>query len=385
MERIKEVLSSIGAQLKWLGQHRLEIVAPKKIDLSQINKPAFTKTRSTFLLVGALVHQLESFRLPLTGGCKLGERSVRPHIYALAKLGINVKKTKDSFMVARKKIKGNRVVMYESGDTPTENVIMAAVLAQGQTKITMASANYQVQDLCYFLKSRGAKIEGIGTTTLEITGVKKLSSRQIYPVMPDPIESMAFIAVAATTNSSITIKNCPFDFLELELEKLGLMGWKYKIIRKYKSKNNQFDLVDIKTFKSKLKALPDKIHSKPYPGLNIDHLPFFVPIATQAEGETLIHDWVYEGRAVYYTELQKLGAKVKLADSHRVYITGPTKLQAAEISCPPALRPAVIILIAMLAAKGQSKLHQIYSIERGYENIDQRLNNLGAKIKKQCS
>jgi UDP-N-acetylglucosamine 1-carboxyvinyltransferase len=139
-------------------------------------------------------------------------------------------------------------------------------------------------------------------------------------------------------------------------------------------------LVDLTTKPSTLKALHEKIHPAVYPGLNIDNLPFFAVIATQAEGQTLIHDWVYEKRAIYFTELDKLGAETVLADPHRIYITGPTPLKAAELICPPALRPATILLIAMLGAKGHSILRNIYSINRGYEKLIERLTSLGAKV-----
>jgi len=189
------------------------------------------------------------------------------------------------------------------------------------------------------------------------------------------------LSVSATTNSSLTIKRCPIDFLELELLKLEKMGFNFEIIKRYKGRNNFTNLVDIKTFPSKLKALEEKIYARPFPGLNIDNLPFFVPIATQAQGQTLIHDWVYEHRAIYYTELAKLGAKIILADPYRVYINGPTKLKATEIICPSALRPATIILIAMLKANGTSTLRNVYSINRGYEKLSERLNKIGAEIK----
>ena len=165
--------------------------------------------------------------------------------------------------------------------------------------------------------------------------------------------------------------------IALKLEK---MGFKYEILKKYLGRNGKTNLVDIKTFPSTLTALEEKIESKPYPGLNIDNLPFFAVIGTQASGITFIHDWVYEKRAIQYQELDKLGAKSLLADPHRIYFTGPTKLKAAEIICPPALRPAAIILIGMLAAHGKSILRNIYSINRGYEDIIRRLNDLGAKI-----
>jgi UDP-N-acetylglucosamine 1-carboxyvinyltransferase len=132
---------------------------------------------------------------------------------------------------------------------------------------------------------------------------------------------------------------------------------------------------------SKLKAPMDKLHAQPYPGINSDNLPFFVPIATQSTGSTLVHDWMWENRAIYFTELCKLGADITLADPHRVYIHGPNKLRATQIVCPPALRPAMIIMIAMLAAEGTSILRNIYPICRGYEDIVDRLNNLGAEIR----
>jgi UDP-N-acetylglucosamine 1-carboxyvinyltransferase len=238
-----------------------------------------------------------------------------------------------------------------------------------------------VQDVCFFLESLCVKIEGIGTTTLTVHGVKSINTPITYFPSEDPTESMFFLAVAATTNSSIRINRCPIDFLELELLKMSKMGFKYKILRKYKANNGQTNLVDIMTAPSKLKALEEKIHPSSYPGLNIDNLPFFAVIATQAKGQTLIHDWIYEKRAIYYTELDKLGADTILADQHRIFINGPTPLRAAQIVCPPALRPATIILIGMLAAKGTSMLRNVYSINRGYEDLANRLNLLGANIK----
>ena len=138
--------------------------------------------------------------------------------------------------------------------------------------------------------------------------------------------------------------------------------------------------MDIEIFPSKLKALDDKIHPAPYPGINIDNLPFFVPIALSARGQTLIHDWVYENRAIYFTELNRLGANISLADPHRVYVSGAAKLKSAQIVCPPALRPAMVILIGMLGAEGTSILRNVYMINRGYEEIAERLNSIGANI-----
>ncbi len=378
--RIIEVLESLGVSAKWI-ENNLEITSPKEITLEKINSESANKTRSVLMLLGPLSHILKKFTLPHAGGCKLGRRSVRPHLFALEKLGVKIKTTKTTYEVEVKKLKPAEIVLYESGDTVTENVLMAAARIPGKTIIKFASANYQVQDLCHFLEILGVKIEGIGTTTLTIHGAEDINQNIEFHPSEDPIESMLFLSIAATTGSSLTIERCPIDFLELELLKLEKMGFKFKKSKVYKSKNGHTNLVDIKTFPSRLTALEEKIYARPFPGLNIDNLPFFVPIATQSQGQTLIHDWVYENRAIYYMELGKLNADIILADPHRVFINGPTELKSAEVVCPPALRPAVIILIGMLAAKGTSILRNVYSINRGYEDLVNRLNKLGARIK----
>ncbi len=191
---------------------------------------------------------------------------------------------------------------------------------------------------------------------------------------------MSFIAAAIVTKSEITIERAPIEFLEIDLKFLENMGFKYEMTDEYTALNGHTRLVDITTKPSTLVASVDKIHPMPFPGLNIDNLPFFALIAATAKGRTLIHDWVYENRAIYLTELMKLNAKVELVDPHRIYLEGPTKWRPAEIVTPPALRPAVVILLAMLAADGVSTLRNVYSINRGYEDLAHRLNSLGAKI-----
>lgn len=383
VERLLEVLISIGVKIKWIRNNSLKITPPQKLLLNKIDESAARKTRSIILFIGSLIHKNKHFKLPISGGCKLGKRTVLPHLYALEKFGIKIKTTEKYYEIDSSKIRSAKeIIMYESGDTATENAIMAAALCGTKTIIKFASANYQIQDLCFYLEKLGIKFEGIGTTTLTINGKKEINKKIEYYISEDPIESMLFISIAATTNSSIIIKRCPIDFLELELYKLKKMGFKYKIIKKYKSRNKKTNLVDIKTMESMLNAPAEKLYGRPFPGLNIDNLPFFVPIATQAKGQTLIHDWVYENRAIYYIELIRLGAKIILADPHRVYIEGPTKLIASEIVAPPALRPSAIVLVAMLAAKGESILRNIYGIERGYENLVKRLQSIGAIISK---
>ena len=378
--RILEILTSIGVKIAWLAEHTLSLDTSAKLQMDKIDKKATEITRSSLMLLGALAAREKEFKIYKSGGCRLGERTVKPHLFALEQFGVSVESKNKYYDVKNKPLKAVDIVMYESGDTPTENAIMAAVLAPGVTTIKFASSNYMVQDLCYFLQSAGAKIEGVGGTTLRITGVSKLSDVKKYNIIPDPIEAMTFIALAITTKSEMTIKNCPMDFLELEMEKLRVMGQKFQIKDRRKSANGKFYIVDIKFIPSELQALPDKIYGSPFPGLNIDNLPLFVPILTQAKGRTLVHDWVYENRAIYFLDFQKLGANLTLLDPHRVFVEGPTKLRGSELMCPPAIRPAVALLVAMVAATGKSVMRNSYTIERGYEDLAGRLAKVGVKI-----
>jgi len=377
--RLIEVLESIGVRVEW-KESDITITPPKTFNLKNIHVEAARKTRSIVMFIGPLMHQLKKFSLPQSGGCKLGSRTVRPHFYALENFGVAIDTTDDFFKISVSPKCPEEIILYESGDTVTENTLFAAALAPCTTTIKYASANYMVQDICAFLMKCGVEIEGVGTTTLIVKGVKTINQDITYTLGEDPTDSMFFIAAAIITNSALKITRCPIDFLELELLKLKMMGFKYSSSKPYLSHNGVTKLVDITTKPSKLVSLHEKIYARPYPGLNIDNLPFFAVIATQAEGQTLIHDWVYEKRAIYFTELDKLGAETVLADPHRIYINGPTKLRANELICPPALRPATILLIAMLGAEGRSVLRNIYSINRGYEGLVERLTSLGAKV-----
>lgn len=383
VNRIVEVLTSIGVNIRWIDGSDLEIRVPKKLNLDGMNKDAARKTRIVILLAGALMHDHTEFKIPYAGGCEIGKRSVLPHIYALDEFGAHIEAHKGHYNITVKKHKPKRsVVLYESGDTTTENAILAAAGIDGETTIKMASANYMGQDLCFFLQKLGVKIEGIGTTTLKIKGVSSIKRNVAFAPSEDPVEAMTFIAAAVATNSSITINRAPIEFLELELYKLEKMGLKFKLSPSYKADNGQTDLVDITVLKHNgtLSAPEEKIYGRPYPGLNIDHVPYFVPIVASAHGRTLIHDWVYEDRALMYVEIKKLGVDLELADPHRVFINGPTKWRTADIVSPAGLRPAVILLIGMLAAPGVSILRNVYTINRGYEELAARLNDLGAHI-----
>jgi len=238
-----------------------------------------------------------------------------------------------------------------------------------------------VQDLCFFLQKLGVKVEGIGTTSLTITGIDTIRKDVEYFPSEDPIEAMSLITAAVVTNSELTITRVPIEFTEIELSILGEeMGLHYGLSNEYKSGNGLTRLVDLTIYPSELKAPPDKIHPMPFPGLNIDNLPFFAVLAAVAHGQTMIHDWVFENRAIHLLQLNQLGAHVQLLDPHRLIVQGPTRWRGREMVSPPALRPAVTIMLAMLAATGTSVLHDVYVINRGYEDLPARLNALGADI-----
>lgn len=382
VKRLIEVMTSIGVTVLWDPSGDMRITPPERIDLTNLNVEAAQKTRSIALFIAPLAHLLGTFDLPAPKGCNLGKRSLGSHIDALARLGIIVEGNEEAhtYHVECNDMKPAEIIMYEASDTGVENVLMAAARIPGITTIKFASANYMVQDLCVFLRNCGVQIDGIGTATLTVHGLSDINSEVHGYPSEDPIESMFFISLAATTGSEITITRCPIDFLELELFTLGHMGLQYEFGERYASENGHTVLRDITIKKSELHAPPDKIAPRPYPGINIDNLPYFVPVATQAKGETLVHDWVYDGRAHYYTMMNQLGANVELLDPHRAVIKGPTPLHACDITAPPAFRPASILLIGMLAAEGESTLFDVYPINRGYENLHERLKALGAAI-----
>jgi UDP-N-acetylglucosamine 1-carboxyvinyltransferase len=383
VNRIIEVLSSIGVNVRWTGENDLEIKVPNKINIESLNKEAARKTRTVIMMVGALMHDFSEFKIPYAGGCELGRRTVLPHIYALEEFGAHVAAKTGHYNITVKRTQPSKpIVMYESGDTATENAILAAARFEGETVIKLASANYMVQDLCFFLQKLGVKIEGIGSSTLRIRGVRHIKKTISFSPSEDPVEAMTFLAAAVVTNSSITIKRAPIDFLDLELLKLEKMGLRFKLSEYYKADNGKTDLVDIKVYEhnGELKAPEEKIHPLPSLGINIDNLPYFVPIVAVAHGRSLIHDWVYEDRPLMFTEMKKIGVSMQLADPHRIFVDGPTKWRPADLVAPSGIRPAVILLIGMLAAPGVSILRNVYTINRGYEDLAERLNSLGANI-----
>ena len=381
VNRIVEVLRSIGVNAQWDGND-LRLRPPAELHLDNLDQVAARRTRSVLLLLGPLLHRAPRFEIPYAGGCDLGNRTVEPHKTALRPFGVKVVATEGSYHVERDAsvAPARPIVLTERGDTVTENALMAAARLDQTTVIRNASSNYMVQDLCFYLSLLGVEVDGVGTTTLTVHGRSGISCDVEYAPSEDPIEAMSLLTAAIVTRSEITVQRVPIEFLEVELAVLEEMGLEVARSDEYPAANGRTRLVDLTTRPSVLHAPVDKVHPMPFPGLNIDNVPFFAAIAAVAQGRTLIHDWVYENRAIYLTELNRLGAHVTLLDPHRLWVDGPTRFSAAEVMCPPALRPAVVLLLAMLAAPGVSVLRNVYVIDRGYEDLAQRLSSLGAQI-----
>jgi len=375
------ILKSIGVKIKFTGKNKVEVDA-STINVKNINYDLISKIRSSILLLSALSSRVNAFKITVPGGCQLGARILDPHIDGFKALGIKIKKTGKFFEVvnthSKKRIR--ELVMSEMSVTATENIIIASVLLFGTTKIYGAASDPYVQDLCNFLNKLGAKISGIGGHELIIEGVKELSGGEHF-VMYDPIEMGTFIALAAGTKSHLTIKNVIPDFIRLELLKFKEANVRFKLDNKRVFENGWgYEICDLEVFPSDLKAVK-KVHNMPYPGFAADVLPIFAALMTQAKGVSLIHDWMYEGRMKYIEELNRMGADAFVCDPHRALITGPERLEGKDITSFD-LRSGATMIIAALMAEGKSTINNAYQVDRGYAEIEKRLKNIGAKIRR---
>ncbi|MCD8563982.1 MAG: helix-turn-helix domain-containing protein, partial [Candidatus Pacebacteria bacterium] len=322
INRIIELFESIGVEITWVRDHSIKIKAPKRFNFDTMNTDAAKKIRSALMAIGALVHDHKSFTLPHAGGCNMGERTISAHRMALESFGVTVHTRAHDYLFERTTLHASEFTMYEGSDTGTINALIAAARIPKKSIIHFAQYNYMVQDVVFFLQKLGVRIDVVEGKTIHIHGVKNITVDVEHHNSEDPIESMMFISAAATTKSELTITRCPIDFLRLELLKFEKMGLRFTTSKEYTSHNKKTKLVDITVFPSTYTALSDKIHALPYPGINTDNLPFFVPVATQAKGVTLIHDWMWENRAIYFAELNRLGAHIEVADPHRVFVHG---------------------------------------------------------------
>lgn len=366
--RMIEILQSMGAEVRRIGERKISVKAdqidPNKVDVEKIKK-----LRSSILLLGSMSARFDNFKLYHPGGCVIGARPMGTHFDALRKMGIEIEQKNNVYVVNAKKRKANKVVLQEMSVTATENAMMLAASLPEKTIIKICACEPHVQDLGKFLISMGVKIKGLGTHTLEIIGSRKLRGAK-HTIIPDANEAATFLIMGVATASPIVVKNAIEDHLDLVLEKLREFGADFKIGK------NQIEVVPAK----KLKAVA-KLDIRTYPGIPSDVQAPLGVLATQAQGQTVIFDTIFEGRFNYLSELEKMRAQIKLLNPHQAFIMGPTELRGGAIRSFD-LRAGASLIIAALCAKGKTTIEEIYQVDRGYEKIEERLQKIGADIKR---
>ena len=385
VNKLINLLSSMGVKVKKINPNKYSFKA-ENINLKSLSSEKFKtdgkSIRGSIMIVGPLLARFGIASIPRPGGDKIGRRRLDTHFGGLIKLGAQFTYDKESrfYSVKAKQLVGTYILMEEASVTGTANIIMAASLAKGETTIYNAACEPYIQQLCKLLISMGAKIYGLGSNLLKINGVDALEGAN-HKVLPDMIEIGSWIGLAAMTKSSIRIKNVSWD-------NLGIIPNAFESLGINLVKENDDLLINEHKNGYKIKNYIDgsvlTISDAPWPGLSPDLLSILLVIATQAKGSLLIHQKMFESRLFFVDKLIDMGAKIILCDPHRATVIGhdfKSTLKGTIMSSPD-IRAGISLLIAALSAKGESIIHNIEQIDRGYENIDLRLKALGAKIER---
>ncbi len=381
---LMDLLRDLGVSVMQIGPKDYEFCA-KNVDADILNDPGIQKKaaslRGSIMIIGPLLARFGKGVISRPGGDKIGRRRLDTHFFGFEKLGADFTydANKGCFHVKAKELKGNYMLLDEASVTGTGNILMAAVMAKGFTTIYNAACEPYVQQLCRMLLNMGAKISGIGSNLLTIEGVDQLGGCE-HTLLPDMIEVGSFIGLAAMTGSEITIKNVGYEHLGIiphSFERLGI-----RVERRnddiYIPTHQQYE---IETFiDGSIMTIADAI----WPGLTPDLLSVFLVVAIQASGSVLIHQKMFESRLFFVDKLIDMGARIILCDPHRATVIGLGKKQKLKgmVMVSPDIRAGVALLIAAMSAEGTSIIHNIEQIDRGYENIDERLNRIGANIKR---
>ncbi|MBU1445753.1 UDP-N-acetylglucosamine 1-carboxyvinyltransferase, partial [Patescibacteria group bacterium] len=362
-----EILGELNCKTEFVG-NKLTI-EPKNIKNKYIDSALVCRMRASALLLGPLLARFKNVKMIFPGGCVLGKRPMDAHLDALSAFNAKVISVKDNIHIKTSGLKGADLVMSEISVTATENAIMTAVLAKGNSTIRLAAAEPHVQDLCHFLNKMGAKIKGIGSHQLEIVGVKTLKGIE-YSITGDYLEAGTFAIAAVITNGEVEIKGINPDHLDSFWQKLSQVGANFQI-----GKNS------VKIMQHKKLAAVNKLQTAVYPSFPTDLQAPFAVLLTQAEGVSKIYETLFEGRLNYLFELEKMGAKFEMLNPHQAIIIGPRKLNAASISSWD-IRAGAAVVIAALVGKGVSEVTNIGYIDRGYEKFEYKLRKLGADIER---
>jgi UDP-N-acetylglucosamine 1-carboxyvinyltransferase len=367
------VYGALGGEASSLGPNtwRLSI---GNIASSEIPQEYAGKIRASILFAGPLLARTGRVLLPPPGGDVIGRRRLDTHFLALTELGAQVE-IQDAFTFSAKALKGADIFLDEASVTATENAIMAAVLAEGETVLTNAASEPHVQDLCRMLRAMGASIDGIGSNILTIRGVKKLSACD-FAIGADFMEVGSFIGLAAATRGELFIEGTmPADVrpAKIAFSKLGII-WEHEGSTLHVPSNQTLEV------NCDLGGMIPKIDDAPWPGFPPDLTSIITVVATQVKGTVLIHEKMFESRMFFVDKLIGMGARIVLCDPHRAVVSGPTRLTGSELQSPD-VRAGMAMVIAAMAAEGESLIDNVYQIERGYENIVARLSSLGGRIR----
>jgi len=374
VQTMRALLQSLGVEITTIDQNTWRVQA-QEVQPTRLDPDLTRQIRASFLLAGPMVARANELHLPPPGGDVIGRRRVDTHLLALRKLGAQVEYDRSYHFKARQLV-GADIILDEASVTGTENAIMAAVLAKGNTVIRNAASEPHIQELCHFLNQLGAKIDQIGSNTLHIEGVTGLHGGE-FTIGPDYLEVVSFIGAAVVTHGEIRIRKAGVEYLDMIRLVMGRLGVEWIV--------EEEDIII--PADQRLEIEPDLggaipyISVMPWPAFPTDLMSIAIVIATQSKGSVLFHDWMYPSRMFFTDKLVGMGAQIVLCDPHRCIVQGPTPLYPEKMESPD-IRAGMALLLAALSAPGHSVIRNIGQIDRGYERVDEKLSALGAKIKR---
>jgi UDP-N-acetylglucosamine 1-carboxyvinyltransferase len=374
VETMVALLADVGADIEWLGPNEIRI-DPGNATKHELDPELCSRIRASFLLAGPLLARLGRASVPPPGGDVIGRRRLDPHIHALAELGVEIE-INGRFEMSTAGLQGRRIFLDEASVMATETAVMAASLAAGETVIGNAACEPHVQDLCRFLGSLGARIEGIGSNVLRIEGVRELRGGE-WRIAPEHIEVASFIGLAAVTGGDVTVEDVVREDLVPILPAFERLGVKVELHDTTVRVPPGQELV----IEDDLGGQIPKVEDGPWPAFPADLTSIALAVATQARGTVLIFEKMFENRLFFVDKLVSMGARIILCDPHRAIVSGPSKLYGQRMSSPD-IRAGMAMVIASLCAEGVSTIGNISEIDRGYERIDERLRALGARIER---
>jgi len=368
-----QLLKSLNVKIERLDSNTIRLNAGE-IRPSDLDPASCRRIRASILLAGPLISRVGELHLPPPGGDVIGRRRLDTHILAFSQLGVQTTFVDNQFHFLVDKLTGAEILLDEASVTATENAIMASVLAEGKTTIKNAASEPHIQELCQFLNKLGAHIENIGSNKLNITGVKNLHGGE-FTIGPDYLEVVSYIGAAIVTGGTIHIKGAGvehLDMIRLVMNRLGV-DWKIEGNDIYVPPNQTL------TIEPDLGNAIPEISVMPWPAFPTDLMSIAIVIATQSSGSILFHDWMYPSRMYFTDKLVGMGAQIVLCDPHRCIVQGPTKLNGENLESPD-IRAGMALVLAALSADGESVIRNVSQIDRGYQNVDKKLTDLGANI-----